>query len=254
MSTRSPLAGRAILVTRPADRSEHLVAELKRRNARAVIAPAIELRSVRSAELTRALSELAAGRYAWIVLTSPATIRMLDDRLGSSKDVRALVAAVGDGTGDAFRRYARRAPDLVPKTFTTEALGRAFPRGEGRVLVARADIAPEGLEEALAAKGWDPLRVDAYRTVYPRSLPQAARVALASGEVDALTFTSASTVRGFVSAVDVVRGNPKVACIGPVTAREARAHGLRVHAVADPHTSAGLVTALERLFRKAAPR
>jgi uroporphyrinogen-III synthase len=37
-----------------------------------------------------------------------------------------------------------------------------------------------------------------------------------------------------------------VVCIGPVTAKEARAHGLPVAAVARPHTMAGLVEALER--------
>jgi uroporphyrinogen-III synthase len=85
----------------------------------------------------------------------------------------------------------------------------------------------------------------------PRSLPAEARAALRSGEVDAVTFTSASTVRGFVRAIGVVKGNPKVVCIGPVTAREAREHGLRVHAVADPHTVEGLITAVERAL---APR
>ena len=60
-----------------------------------------------------------------------------------------------------------RDPDLVPATFTTIGLARAFPRGSGRVLCARADIAPEGLEDALAAKGWSPTRVDAYRTRMP---------------------------------------------------------------------------------------
>jgi len=248
---RSPLAGRTILVTRPADRSARLLAELERRGAHVIVAPAIELRPVRSGALTEALGELARGAFDWVVLTSPATIRMLAERLDSPRDIRASVAAIGDGTAAAFRRYARRDADLVPRSFTTEALARAFPHGSGRVLTPRADIAPDGLEEALAAKGWKPLRVDAYRTLYARSLPREARVPLACGEVDALTFTSASTVRGFVGAIEVVKGNPKVVCIGPVTAREARAHGLHVHAVADPHTTAGLVTRLERLF---APR
>jgi uroporphyrinogen-III synthase len=136
----------------------------------------------------------------------------------------------------------------MPTTFTTQALARAFPRGQGRVLCARADIAPEGLEDALAAKGWSPDRVDAYRTRMPRSLPAAARDALRRGEVDAVTFTSASTVWGFVGALGTVKGNPRVVCIGPVTAREAREHGMRVSAVARPHTIEGLVAALERVL------
>src|SRR5436305_1018314 len=143
---------------------------------------------------------------------TPATVRMLDERLTGRKDVRADVAAIGEGTAAAYARWAGREPRLLPKTFTVERLARAFPRGEGRVLCARADIAPEGLEDALAAKGWSPTRVDAYRTVFPKTLPKAAETALAAGAVDAITFTSASTVRGFRHALGTatVAGKPKV--------------------------------------------
>jgi uroporphyrinogen-III synthase len=247
-----PLAGRTVLVTRPADQSVELVRRLRRQGATAIVAPTIEIVPARSAALTAALRDLSAGRFAWITLTSRATVGMLESRLESPSAVRAKVAAIGEGTSTAFRAWARRTPDLMPTTFTTEGLARAFPRGIGRVLCARADIAPTGLEDALAAKGWSPLRVDAYRTRLARSLPADARAALRDGRVDAITFTSASTVRGFVGAMGVVRGNPKVVSIGPITAREARAHGLRVSAVARPHTIEGLVAALERVL--GAPR
>jgi len=212
------------------------------------VAPAITIAPARSAALTRALRDLEAGRFAWLVLTSRSTVETLASRLGSPSGVRANVAAIGAGTSEAFRRWTRRRPDLVPETFTTAALARAFPRGEGRVLCARADVAPPGLEGALAAKGWSPERVDAYRTRMARTLPADARKALREGRVDAITFTSASTVRGFVGAVGAVGGDPKVVCIGPVTAREAREHGMRVSAVARPHTLDGLMDALERAF------
>lgn len=255
-SDLSPLHGRTILVTRPADRAQRLVNLLDQLGARAIVASAIELRPTRSAALTAAMKDLAAGRFDWVLLTSPATVGMLADRLAEPGDVRARVAVIGEGTAEAFTRWARRPPDRVARIYTTQGLARSFPKGHGRVLCARADIAPEGLEDALAAKGWSPTRVDAYRTVFARSLPPEARRALAEGEVDAVTFTSASTVRGFTVALGEVRGTPKVVCIGPVTAAEARAHGYRVHAVARPHTTEGLVAALERVFtprRRAAP-
>jgi uroporphyrinogen-III synthase len=242
------LAGRTILVTRPLEQSAELVRALERRGASVLVAPAIELVPSRSAALTKALTGLAAGEYAWITLTSPRTVEMLAERT-RPREVRAKVAAIGEGTGEAFRRWSRRDPDLMPKVFTTLGLARAFPSGEGRVLCARADIAPEGLEDVLAKKGWSPERVEAYRTRLARSLPREARDALRSGDVDAVTFTSASTVRGFVRALGAVKGNPKVVCIGPVTSREAREHGLTVAAVANPHTMQGLVDALERAFR-----
>ncbi len=243
-----PLTGRSVLVTRPADQSAELVRLLARSGARSIVAPAIEIVPARSAALTAALRDLSAGNFAWITLTSRATVDVLERRLGSAREVRASTAAIGEGTAAAFRRWSRRSPDLVPATFTTAGLARAFPRGIGRVLCARADIAPDGLEVALAAKGWTPTRVDAYRTRMARSLPAEARNALRRGEVDAVTFTSASTVRGFVGAAGTIVGSPKVVCIGPVTAREARAHGLTVHAVARPHTIRGVAEAVERLL------
>lgn len=243
-----PLAGRTIVVTRPRPEADELARLLERRGARAIVAPAIELAPVRSAALTKALAELADGAFAWVTLTSPRTVDVLAERLEPAQ-VRAKVAAVGEGTAEAYRRWSRRRPDLVPKAFTTASLGRAFPRGDGRVLTPRADVAPEGLEDALERKGWRPTRVDAYRTRMPRSLPAEARTALRGGQVDAVTFTSASTVRGFVGALGPVKGSPKVVAIGPVTAREARTHGLHVHAVASPHTIEGLVAAVERALR-----
>src|SRR5206468_2253963 len=132
-------------------------------------------------------------------------------------------------------------------------LGRAFPRGSGRVLLARADIAPDGLEAALAARGWTPVRVDAYRTRLVPSLPAAAGRALQAGEVDAVTFTSVSTVEGFVAAAGPMLRQatrmPVSVCIGPVTAQAARDAGMKVAGVAQPHTIDGLVAAVERVFR-----
>ena len=240
------LTGRTILVTRPAEQAAPLVRELERRGARVLVAPTIRLVPARSAALTAALKELAAGRFDWITLTSGATVDVLRDRLDSPREVRAQVAAIGDGTASAYRRWSRKDPDLQPATFTTAALARVFPRGSGRVLTARADIAPEGLEDALIRKGWEAVRVDAYRTNFATSLPRETRDALRRGEVDAVTFTSASTVFGFVNALGAARGTPKVVCIGPVTAAASRNAGLRPAAVATPHTIEGLIAALDR--------
>ena len=252
-----PLTGCTVVVTRPADQSATLVVAIRRLGAHTIVAPAIEIAPARSASLTRALRELEAGAFSWITLTSRATVEMLASRLpGPDALGNTKAAAIGDGTAAAFRAWTRRDPDLVPASFTTTDLARAFPRGAGRVLCARADIAPAGLEVALAEKGWSPTRVDAYRTRFPRSLPSEARTALRAGRVDAVTFTSASTVRGYVGALGTVAGTPpetppktpKVVCIGPVTATEARNHGLTVHAVATPHSVDGVVDALVRVL------
>jgi uroporphyrinogen-III synthase len=224
-----------------------------------LVAPTIELVPAPVGPLDRAIRCALRGEFAWVVLTSRAGVAAVASRLealgatsGRSIAVASNVAAIGDGTARALRRIGIR-PSLVPPTFTTEGLGRAFPRGAGEVLLARADIAPDGLEDVLAAKGWTPVRVDAYRTRFVRTLPVDVAAALREGSIDAVTFTSASTVQGFVAmtsrAVSQGVRLPRAVCLGPVTSAAARSSGLRVVAVARPHTIDGLVAAVERALR-----
>jgi uroporphyrinogen III methyltransferase / synthase len=245
--TRS-LERRVVVVTRPAEQSAELARLLEERGARVVVAPAIAIEPADPADIASAAERLRAGEFEWIVLTSRAGVEALFAVLGDHRPP-ARVAAVGESTARALGSF-RVEPDLVPGTFTTEALGEAFPWGQGRVLLARADIASAELEAVIAAKGWTVERVDAYRTSPVRTLPEEAIEALSAGRVDAVTLTSASTVRGFVdaarrAAVDLL---PPAVCIGPVTAAAARQAGLDVAAEASPHTIEGLVEALERVL------
>jgi uroporphyrinogen III methyltransferase/synthase len=83
-----------------------------------------------------------------------------------------------------------------------------------------------------------------YRTVPVAPDPNdVARVR--AGEVDALTFTSSSTVKNFCDVVGPLETTTtSVISIGPVTSETARALGMRVDTEADPHTIDGLVTAV----------
>lgn len=240
------MEGRVVLVTRSRERAGELSARLRERGAVPLEAPAIAIEPVEaSGPLDQAVREAAEGGFDWIVFTSAAGVEAWFGRVEALGvgPARSRVAAVGSGTAEALRAYGVE-PDLMPATFTTAALGEAFPAGAGRVALPRADIAPADLERTLEAKGWTPLRVDAYRSRSAR-LPEEALEALRAGRVDAVLFTSKSTVDGFVSLAGLVEG-PVVVCIGPVTADAAREAGLRVHAVADPHTLDGLVDAVER--------
>jgi uroporphyrinogen-III synthase len=251
---KASMLGKVVIVTRPREDGGDLARLLEERGATVLLAPAIELAPAPTEDLDRAAHDLAAGSFAWVVFTSQAGVEALLPRLssvGSEGGLPTRVAAVGEGTAGALRRLGVE-PDLVPKTFTTAALGRAFPRGRGNVLLARADIAPDGLEATVAAKGWTPMRVDAYRTRLVPSLPAEASEALRAGQVDVVSFTSVSTVEGFVRAARAVLAEaprpPVCVCIGPVTAEAARAAGLMVAGVAQPHTIEGLVKVLGRVL------
>jgi uroporphyrinogen-III synthase len=253
------LAGRTVVVTRPQVQSGHLVRQLEALGARAIVAPAVRILPPDDVALDRAVDGLLTGRFRWLVLTSANGVQALFRRLGehglrTAADLGVPIAAIGPGTRLALATLGAE-PTLMPDSFTTEALGAAMPNGSGEVLLARADIAPRDLENALVAKGWTPVRVDAYRTELADAMPADLATAFEAGEVDAVTFTSASTVRGFLHMAGAdgrrvlsAAARPAVVCIGPVTAREAETTGIPVDAVADPHTIEGLVAALERVL------
>ena len=251
MTPERPLAGLTVLVPRARDQAGDLSALLRARGAEPLEVPTIEIRPVAStAALDRAVADLAAGRYHWAVLTSVNGVAAVRGRVEAGgagpAAVAARVAAVGPATEAALRAWGVE-PDLVPEAATTAALGRAFPHGPGRVLLARADLANPELGVALRAKGWETSEVVAYHTVPVGRLDPAARRRLDAGEVDWLAFTASSTVEGFLRGY----GGPppagvRVAAIGPVTADTARSAGIRVATTAAEHTIPGLVAAIVR--------
>jgi uroporphyrinogen III methyltransferase/synthase len=228
-TARPVLAGLTVLVPRARDQASQLSALLRARGAEPLEVPTIEIRPVVStAELDRAVQDLAAGRHDWVVLTSVNGVAAL----------RARAEATGRGPD---------VPDLVPEVATTVALGHAFPPGSGSVLLARADLANPELGVLLRAKGWETTEVVAYHTVPVGTIDPAARRRLDGGEVDWVAFTASSTVEGFLRGY----GGPpppgvRVAAIGPVTAGTARSAGIPVAATATDHTIGGLVEAIER--------
>jgi uroporphyrinogen III methyltransferase/synthase len=247
-----PLAGLTVLVPRARDQAGDLSALLRARGAEPLEVPTIEIRPVAStAALDRAVGELAAGRFDWVVLTSVngvAAVRARAEALGhgAAALAAARVAAVGPATEAALRAWGVD-PDLVPEVATTAALGQAFPAaGPGRVLLARADLANPELGAILRAKGWETAEMVAYHTVPVGALDRAARRRLDGGEVHWIAFTASSTVEGFLRGY----GGPpppgvRVAAIGPVTAGAARSAGIAVAATATDHTIGGLVAAIE---------
>ncbi|MBO0713611.1 MAG: uroporphyrinogen-III C-methyltransferase [Acidimicrobiales bacterium] len=243
---RRPLFGRTVLVTRAETQAESLVAALAEAGADTVELPVIAVAD--PADGGSALAEAASriGSYQWVVVTSVNTVGRLFRLL---RDARALgearVAAIGPATAAALAERGVVA-DLVPDRYVAEALVEAFPPappGGGRVLLPRAAEARDVLPAGLSAKGFEVEVVEAYRVRPARPGPDALA---AARRADVVTFTAPSVVRAFVDLVGTDAVPPVVACIGPVTAAEARRLGLAVAVEAPVHTTGGLVDALVR--------
>lgn len=245
-----------LLVTRPRDQAPELHALLRRHGLATVGVPTVEIDAAASAaDLDRMLAGLEGA--AWLVLTSANGAEAVVARLaatGRRLPAGTRVAAVGPATADLLRRADVRV-DHVPRTYLTVAIADGLGDVRGRrVVLARADAATPQLRDALRAQGAVVEEVVAYRTVEgPAASRDALRAAL-SAEIDGVTFTSGSTVRGLMrlaSTVDRARARALPAfCIGPVTAGVARRSGFAVAAVAAEHTAGGLADAVAGHFAR----
>jgi uroporphyrinogen-III synthase len=233
------LAGRTVVVTRAAEQASTLVGRLRERGATVVEVPTIAIAEPADAGAALAAAISRLDDVDWVVLTSTNGADRFLAALGGRTS--PPIAVVGPGTAAAVRA-AGIEPALVPERFVAEGLLAAFPSGPGRVLLPQAEGARPVLAGGLRAAGWEVEAVVAYRTL--TADPPPATIERARG-ADAITFTSGSTVTGYLAAAGAGAVPPVVVCIGPVTADAAEAAGLAVAAVATEHTIEGLVAALE---------
>ena len=255
-----PLSGKRVLITRPAEQASGLAALLEAEGADVVALSAI---SIEPAADYTALDRAIRGieHYQWVIFTSVNGVRAFGERLDRAgldwqtlKSVR--LAAIGPATAAALRA-AGVYPDFVPGEYVAEAIAAGIGDVAGqRILLPRADIAREALAVELRRLGAEVEEIAAYRTVTRPPDAQTVSAVLAE-HPDVITFTSSSTVRGFLAALsgmspaEALRG-VVVACIGPITAQTARAAGLTPQVVAEEYTMPGLTRAIVAYF--AAPQ
>jgi uroporphyrinogen-III synthase len=253
MTPGRPLSGRRVIVTRGAEKADVLATLLTGAGATVVAVPMITSERLPGADgLGAAVARLRRGAgAAWVALTSEVAVDLLAAEAGDHGLAGVGVAVVGPATAAAALRHglaaAVVAPGRVAESLAAE-LSRRVGRGD-RVLIVAAAGGRDVIAPALREVGAEVEVVVAYDSVVPDGAASGIVAALAAGPVDAITFTSGSTVRHFAQALG---GAPPpaclAACIGPVTARAARQAGWSTVITAAEHTGAGLADALiERL-------
>ncbi len=258
----SPLFGKRVLVTRTREQSVGTAKLLRARGAIPVISPSIEIHPPRDpAKLTRAVERM--GDALSVVFTSANGVaRTWAEITWQGKDARAFggakLAAIGPGTAQALAAHGLTA-DVVAKEFKQEGLAEELlaalsaapaPTERRRIMLLRAEVARDALPAALRAAGYEVDVVAAYETRAPEPSEGAALAkALAAGEIDAVTFTSSSTVENLCDVLGpgaaALLGKALVASIGPITSKTCETRGVRVDVTARTYTLAGLLGALE---------
>lgn len=247
-----PLIGRRIAITRPAQQAGPLLAQLRALGAEPLACPTIAIAAPDDfAPLDAAIGRLAS--YDWLIVTSANGVHALLGRMAAlgieaAALGRLTIGAIGPATAAALAEYGLRAA-FMPSEYVAEAIVAEIGALAGqRILLPRADIARAVLAEGLRAGGAQVDVLAAYRTLPGPGIATLAEL-LPAGRLDAIAFTSASTVRFLLAGLRDQRAHAalaatRIVCIGPITAAAARAAGLPVAAVAAEYTAAGLVNAL----------
>ena len=257
--TAGPLAGKRIVVTRAHKQAEGLTSLLRNFGAEILEAPVIEIQPPDSfAALDAALNDIL--QYDWLILTSVNGVEALFSRLealGMSVDSlqHLKVAAIGPATEERIQDHGL-VVDVVPQHYVAEEVVRSLRRlvKAEKLLLVRAKVARDVIPEELRNFGAQIDVAEAYQTVIPADAKQHVMEIFRSSSLpDAITFTSSSTVKNFLSVIvgtdiPAMLAKVKFASIGPVTSETLREYGLPVHVEADEHTMDGLAQAIVRLL------
>lgn len=222
-------AGRRIVLTREAQGNAPWLARLQELGLPALDLPLLQYEVLDPPP--------PAGRWDWVLLTSPQGARAFAAWAG--RPAGARLGTLGEGTRAAleavglFDELGCNAPDGA-------ALAQAFlasVTAPCRVLLPGAASRLSEPAKTLRAAGYEVLDVPLYRTsaVPPEQLPAAP---LASGDV--IFFCSPTAVRAFAAAW---KDRPESVAIGATTAAVAREAGFPVEVAATPALDAMLEAA-----------
>ena len=253
------LTGKKILITRAREQSGNFATLLKKLGAEVIEFPTIQIVPPTSWKaLDRAIDQL--NSYDWIIFTSANGVNFFFERLSEKREDRYLpsslkVCAIGPATAYQLKEKEIQV-DYVPKEFVAEAILTGFKemvvKGK-RILLARVKEARNVLPQGLREIGAKVDVVEVYRTIKPKGGAKRLRQLLTDGGIDAITFTSSSTVTNFIDLFKkedlkkLLKGIA-IACIGPITAQTAKKLGMKAHIQPKEYTIPALVHSISNYF------
>lgn len=239
-----PLGGRQIIITRPRQNASKLAGRLRSLGAQVIELPSIDTEVISpNLALYNAVKKFGTNAdEEWLVFTSPIGVRVFFGQLEEMRlDMRKLlrgpadvkIAAIGSATAKELKGHGLFA-DLVPEAYCAASLGKEIAQAAqkgSRITIVRAADGSEELIPPLREAGLEAVDVPLYHTIYEThdEVKNQIQRLLKDGEIDAVTFTSASTVRGFVNGLKLMDYHGiRAICIGEQTAAEARQYGMQV--------------------------
>jgi len=243
-----PLAGRTVLITRPAGQGGELSALVAASGGSSVHLPVIRIAPPDSwAPLDAAIG--AADSFDWIVFASANGVRSFAERMrNAGRDVRHLgtarIAAIGPAT--AREAALQGIPcDCVPDEHRSEGIVAALGAGPrpARFLLVRASRGRDVMRRDLEALGHHVTEVAAYASLAADSIDSPTLAALERG-IDWVTITSSFIAESACRLFGDRLRRWKVASLSPVTTATLAAAGVKPAVEASQPSAAALVEAI----------
>lgn len=251
---RLPLFGKSVVVTRSRTQSSEMAKRISELGGIPILFPTITIAPIPDGieRLKRALT--SQSTYSHLVLTSVNAVMLLFETLSHlGKDARALanlhISAIGSATATHLANRGIK-PDFIPKSYVGEALVEGLKptlTKESHILLPHSKNARPMMAEALK-KVCALEEIFIYETLRAENPDYDLRQALTEHSIDAITFTSSTTVSYFLdilgSAATPLLANCTCASIGPETSKKMRELGISVDVEATTYTIDGLLEAL----------
>jgi uroporphyrinogen III methyltransferase/synthase len=257
---KKPLSGKKILITRARDQAAVFSSSLRDLGAEVIELPTIEIvPPVSWKGLDKAINQIES--YSWLIFTSTNGVNFFWQRWKENNKDRLppslKICAIGPATAYQLMEKGIEV-HYTPKEFVAEAILKGFEKSmlKGkRILLARAKEARDILPEGLRKMGAQVDVVETYRTVKPKWGSKRLKELLMKGKVDAITFTSSSTVNHFAELLKKedlqnLLSGIAIACIGPITARTAKNWKMRVQIQPKEYTIPALTQAIVQYFMR----
>ena len=262
-ASKSPLAGKRVVVTRAIEQTSDLSTRLTAHGAVPISLPLVSFASpADSSPLDAALGQLHS--FDWIIFTSANAVHAVASRaahLGislhqkfSSSQNRPQIAVVGPATKSEAAAAGLPA-DYVAKTHLGVALAEelGYRLRNKSVFLPRSDRANPDLPAALRKLAAKLTEVIAYRTIPPDDTSQSRANAVIDGEADAILFFSPSAVNNFAALTGggrlaTLHNTIAIVAVGPITARALNDIGAHRVTIAADTTTAAVVDALVNHF------
>ena len=251
------LQNKLFISTRPKGQSDELKRLFLEEGASLLEMPLIEIQPIQPSEKEKNLLK-KLDQFQWLIFTSPNGVRSFFSFLkeeeisipGSSQ-----IAVIGQKTQKtvesfgykvAFVNPGNTAEDFVPAFMQKIKKNSVKPN----ILLILGNLARTFIQDELSSVA-NCTRMDVYETVAPKDINEESLDLIRNNQYEMLIFTSPSTIQNFMKLnMNVPVAYIRCACIGDITANEAKKQGITNLVVAEDASAKGIVQSIIQSYSK----